>query len=496
LLIRLEPGGGGTLQDQICAGVRRAVLDGVLRPGSRLPSSRALAAELGVSRTTALLAFEQLLAEGYLESRRGSGTFVASELPDGSIQYLGARRASPPSHPPLSSRASALAAIRPSADRIQGPPRAFRLGTPALDLFPMRVWSQLASRRLRRATVSQLDYGHAAGLPALREAIASHVSSSRGTRCDADQVFIVAGAQRGLDLMAGLLLEPGDRAWLENPAFPGVHSALLRAGAQVVPVPVDADGIDVETGRRVAPRARVAYVTPSHQFPTGALLSLPRRLALLQWASAADAWIVEDDYDSEFRYDGRPLPCLHGIDPDGRVIYVGSFSKSLFPALRLGFLIVPPDLHAPLRAVRRVGDMHPPMLDQMILADFIAGGHFDRHVRRSRTACAERLGALIDAAGRYCGGALRVRPVRTGLHAVADLDGVDATEVARRALANGVELKALRDFAIAPVPDTNAVVMGFAAVHPAAIELGMERLARAIEEARRAPQTYRRARSA
>jgi GntR family transcriptional regulator/MocR family aminotransferase len=352
-----------------------------------------------------------------------------------------------------------------------------------VDLFPVRLWSQIASRRLRSVKVTELDYGSPAGLGALREAIADRVRSVRGTRCEADQVLVVPGAQGGLELICRVLLDVGDRAWIEEPGYPGARSALLGAGARIVPVRVDAFGLDVEAGARVAGDARLAFVTPSHQFPLGLPMSLTRRLALLEWASASRAWVIEDDYDSEFRHGSRPIPCLHGLDVDSRVIYVGSFSKTLFPALRLGFLIVPGDLKDRLLSAR-VRAAHPPVLDQAVLADFMDGGHFDRHVRRMRAEYRERLEALTAAAQRYCGGALRLRAVRTGLHVAADLEGVDDEKVFREATARGVEASPLSAYFVGGKA-ASGLVLGFAAVRPDALRRGMERLAEAIEAARR-----------
>jgi GntR family transcriptional regulator/MocR family aminotransferase len=484
LLVRLNARDRSGLQRQIRASIQRAILDGVVTPGTRLPSSRALAEDLGVSRTTTLLAMQQLEAEGYVTGRRGAGTFVAEELPDDLLP----RRTTPPGrrvrHPTLSRRGAALVAAPQGAHRLDGRPRAFRIGTPAVDLFPVALWWRLASARLRSITPTQLDYGEPAGLRVLREAVAGHVQTARGTRCDADQILIVAGAQQGFELISQVLLDPGDRAWMEEPGYPGARSALLGAGARIVPVRVDPEGLDVEAGARRAGDARLAYVTPSHQYPLGVPMSLPRRLALLQWASRARAWVVEDDYDSEFRYGARAVPCLHGLDVDGRVIYVGSFSKTLFPALRLGFLIVPPDLVDGLVAARAVADQHPPVLDQAILADFIAQGHFARHLRRMRVAYRERLEVLTAAAERCCRGALRVRPTRTGLHAIADLDGADAARVSREAADRGVEATPLAAYCVGREKPANALVLGFAAVRPEAARRGMERLAAAIEAAR------------
>jgi len=485
LLIRLDPRARGALQQQIYAGTRRAILDGVVAPGTRLTSSRAVAEDLGVSRTTAVLALEQLLAEGYLTARRGSGTFVAHDLPDDLPQVRASRPAPSLKHPPLSRRGAALAAAPQGARRLGGPPRPFRIGTPGVDLFPVRLWSQLVNRRLRSVTSAQLDYGEAAGLRVLREAIAEHVQTARGTECGADQVVVVAGAQQGLDLVCRLLLDRGDRVWMEEPGYPGARSALVGAGVRILPVRVDAEGLDVEAGVRQAGDARLVYVTPSHQYPLGVPMSLPRRLALLKWASRARAWVVEDDYDSDFRYGARPIPCLHGLDVDGRVIYVGSFSKTLFPALRLGFVIVPSDLQGRLVAARAAADQHPPVLDQTVLADFIVEGHFARHLRRMRAAYRERLEALAAAAERFCHGVLRLRAAQTGLHVVADLDGVDAVRVSREAAIRGVEVTPLSAYFVRRERAVNGLVLGFAAVRPEASSSGMERLAAAIETARR-----------
>jgi GntR family transcriptional regulator / MocR family aminotransferase len=491
LFVHIDPRAAGTLQQQIYRSIRLAILSGAVSPGTRLPSSRELADDLRVSRTTAVLALEQLLSEGYLAARRGAGTFVAEDLPDDlpSVPLRGGARTNHPAarrtRRSLSHRGMALAAAPQGAQRLAGPPRAFRMGTPGVDLFPIRLWQRLINRRLRSATAAHLDYGDVGGLAALREAIAAHVQTARGTQCVADQVIIVAGAQQGFDLICRVLLDPGDRAWMEDPGYPGARSALLGAGAHIVPVRVDAEGLDVDAGARRADDARLVYVTPSHQYPLGVPMSLRRRLALLKWAGAARAWVIEDDYDSEFRYGTRAIPCLHGLDAGGRVIYTGSFSKTLFPSLRLGFLIVPSDLRDRLVTARRAADQHPPVLDQAVLADFILEGHFARHLRRMRTAYRQRLEALAAATERYCGGALRLRPVQTGLHAVADLDGVDAVRVSAEAQRRGIEAAPLAAYSARPARAANGLALGFAAARPDVLRRGAEQLAAAIEAARR-----------
>jgi GntR family transcriptional regulator/MocR family aminotransferase len=484
LVIHIDPRLCDTLQKQVYDGVRQAILQGVLTPGSRLVSSRTLSRELGISRTTAVLALEQLIAEGYLTTSRGSGTFVTRELPDDLPRNHLFRRDNT-RHPPLSRRGQALAAIPPAAIRVGGPPRAFRLGVPALDLFPVNIWAQIVNQRLRSITLSQLDYGDPRGFPDLRQAIADHVQTSRGTQCSPDQIFIVAGAQRGLELIFRLLLDPGDSAWMEDPGYTAARSALVEAGARILPLRVDEHGADVRMIVRHRGSVRLAYVTPSHQFPLGIPMTLPRRLALLQWARDAGAWIVEDDYDSEFRYDTRAIPCLHGLDTDGRVIYVGSFSKTLFPALRLGWLIAPPDLLESLRAARRAADLHPPILDQAVLANFIAEGHYDRHLRRMRAAYRERLEAMSESANRYCGGALRLRSVHTGLHALADLTEVDAEPVFHEAAARGIEVMPLDTYFMGTAKTKNSLLLGFASMRPEALRRGMQALADAIAAARK-----------
>ena len=428
-----------------------------------------------------LLAVESLQAEGYLVSRRGAGTFVAEELPEG-VPRLPPGRGTPPArHPLFSERGRALAEARTPDRRRAGPPRAFRLGTPALDHFPVNLWSRIARQCVRSATLARLDYSPLDGLTALREAIADQVRS-RGTRCDPEQVIVTAGAQRALDLVFHLLLDPGDPMWMEDPGYPGARSALRAAGAEALEVPVDAGGMNVER-LRAREGVRLAYVTPSHQFPLGVSMSLERRRSLLAWARASRAWVVEDDYDCDFRYRSQPIPCLHALDPDGRVIYVGTFSKTLFPALRLGFLIVPHDLAAGFAGARLASDVHPPVLEQAILAEFMARGHYQRHLRRVQAVYAERLDALRQAID-HCGVPLRLRPVHSGLHAVADLEGADAEAVCQEAARLRVEVMPLAHYHFGGSHPPNALLLGFGSVAPDMIRAAMPQLAAAIEAAR------------
>jgi len=475
--------GDRTLQDQIYDGIRHCIVAGLIAADRRLPSTRVLAADLGVSRTTALLALEQLRAEGYIVARRGSGTFIAPRLPERRAPDI-TPAASVVPRPPFSRRGELLARLRaPDRRRAAAPAGAFRLGTPALDVFPHRTWTQIAREMLRATKTAHRDYAELAGFRPLRVAIAEQVQS-RGTRCDPDQVQIVMGAQRGLDLVARMLLDPGDTVWMEDPGYTGARGAMLAASAIVIPVPVDGEGMTLAAvhGGTTAD-ARLAYVTPSCQFPLGVAMSLERRHALLAWARRSQAWIVEDDYDCDLRHDREPLPCLHALDPDGRVIYLGTFSKTLFPALRLGFLIVPRDLQSGFVTARLATDLHPPLFEQRVLAAFIQRGHYDRHLRRMRAVYAERLDALRRAIERS-GAPLRLRPVQGGMHAVVDLDGVNAERVHAEAAVQGIETMPLSAFHVGPGRRPNALVLGFGAVPPAAIRAGVTKLARVIEALR------------
>jgi GntR family transcriptional regulator/MocR family aminotransferase len=478
LPIFIEERGGRTLQEQIYLSIRRSIVDGLVGAGRRLPSTRVLAADLGVSRTTALIALEQLRAEGYVIARRGSGTFIAPELPEQAAPRV-APVAQPMARPPFSQRGHLLSQMSAPDRRCVGRvPRAFRLGTPALDLFPQRIWSQLTRECLRAVKPAHLDYSQLAGLRHLREAIAEQVRS-RGTRCDADQVQVVMGAQRGLDLIARMLLDPGDAMWMEEPGYSGARGAMIAAGARVLAVPVDDGGMIVDASR--TDDARLAYVTPSCQFPLGVAMSLDRRVALLDWARKTQSWVIEDDYDCDIRHDRQPLPCLHALDPDGRVIYVGTFSKTLFPALRLGFLIVPRELASGFVAARLVTDLHPPVLEQRVLAAFIERGHYERHLRRMQAAYAERLEALRRAIERS-GAPLCLRPVKAGMHAVVDVSGVSAERVHAEARARGIETMPLSAYYAGSGRRANALLLGFGAVAPAELRAAVTRLARLIDD--------------
>ena len=472
------------LHRQLYAGLREGILTGRIVGGTRLPSTRGFAAELGVSRNTVINAFRQLLAEGYLEGRAGSGTYVAGFLPEELLQARAGAGYAPPPGPAgrrLSRRGDVLAATPATVVRDRGRPRAFRPGLPALGEFPLRIWQSLM-RDVYRRPQGLLGYGEPAGYRPLREELSAYLGVARAVKCSWEQVIVVSGSQQALDLCARLLLDPGDKVWVEDPGYAGARGALTGAGAVPVPVPVDEEGLDVETGTKQEADARLACVTPSHQYPLGATMSLSRRLALLDWAERRDAWVIEDDYDGEYRYSGRPLEALQGLDTGGRVIYVGTFSKVLFPSLRLGYLVVPPDLVESFTAARELADRHSPLIEQAVLARFMSEGHFARHVRRMRKLYAGRQAVLVEAANHHFGGLLDIRPAEAGLHLVGRLpEGVDDREASWYAEAAGVEAPALSFYGVRP-QTRKGLLLGYAAVAEPEIQSGVISLAKALRK--------------
>ena len=437
---------------QIYDGLRRAILDGLLRPGQRVPSTRALAVELGVSRLPVLTAYDQLLHERYLDGRVGSGTFVSDALPDDLL-----RSATSPNSP----RTSEFRERSGPAARDFGGLRPFRMSLPALDQFPHAVWARIVARHARGLTHAHMAYGDPAGLLPLRTAIAEHLRTARAVRCEAEQVLIVSGSQAALRLATAVLLAPGDRVAVEDPGYPGARAALRAGGAELVPVPVDEDGMNVASLRRRGERVRAAYVTPSHQYPLGTSMSITRRLALLDWAARGGSWVLEDDYDSEYRYVSRPLGSLQGMDAHQRVIYIGTFSKVLFPALRVGYLVVPPALWPRFLDAREAFDLLSPTLYQLALAEFLREGHFVRHLRRMRGVYLERRDALLTGLTRHCGDRLTVHNADAGLHVAALLaDGLDDSEVVQVMRECGLTATPLST-CYAGTPSRSGLLLGF-----------------------------------
>jgi len=469
------------LHQQLYESVRSAILARQLRAGTRVASTRSIAQDLGVSRNTVLTAFDQLTAEGYLEGKTGSGTYVAGAIPD---DLLSVRNRNAVRPAPAGGRISRRgAALPPKITTTEGRRRPFEPGLPALDLFPVRLWGRLVARQWSKqgaAMIESLAYGEPAGLRRLREAVARYVGAARGVRCDPGQVIITNGLQHGLEVAARVLIDPGDLVWFEEPGFPAARATLAGAGARLVYVPVDRDGIDVAQGIAKCATPRLIYVTPSHQFPLGVTMPVTRRLQLLELARCADAWIVEDDYDSEYRHATRPVPAIQGLDTRGRVIYLGTFSKVLFPALRLGYLVVPPALVETFTRSRALSGRTSPAIDQAVVADFIEEGHFERHIRRMRAAYRERQEALLDAAARHLTGLATVHPSEAGMQTIGWLHGIDDDAASRAAAEANIEAAPLSAFcAEARLPD--ALLLGFGAVTPRQIRIGAEALARALE---------------
>jgi len=485
--IELEREASVPLHQQIDRAFRRAILEGRLSGGSRIPSSRALAEQLGVSRLTVVSAFEQLISEGYLESRVGSGTNVACVLPSERFrgQQPGARRVAQHERPRpavLSRRGTATAAFTPRREPHRGGPRPFRLGAPALDAFPYAEWIRISAACRRRIGRDLLGYGDPAGYRPLREAIAEYLGPARGVRCTADNVLVLSGAQQGFGLALRLFADPGDTVWVEDPGYSSARGAAIAAGVLPRPIPVDSEGLtlDQKTG---SPIPRLVFVTPSHQFPLGMTMSLARRLALLEWAGRSGTMIVEDDYGSEYRYTGRPLSALQGLDTGDRVIYLGTFSKVLFPALRLGYAVLPAHLVEAFAATKGLLDGHAPLLEQATVSEFMAGGYFTRHITRMRSLYRERQETLIEAARRRLDGLLDVRPTATGMHLVAWLPRYhDDRAVARAAAEAGIEVAPLSSFR-AQAAGPPGLILGFASSSSFEIETATVGLAAVLDSA-------------
>ncbi|HEY6243776.1 MAG TPA: PLP-dependent aminotransferase family protein [Pyrinomonadaceae bacterium] len=466
-----------TLTSWLYAELRAAILHGRLAPGTRLPASRDFAAQHGLSRGTVVSVFERLQAEGYVSCQVGLGTWV---------NQLATVKGRVNCHetPPAYVRRVLATYARPKAWVDLAPierGRPFHAGDPAIDEFPARLWGSIAAKQARSFASWLRTEDDGRGYRPLREAITHYLSISRGVHCSPDQIIVVSGVQQALDLLARVLLKPDEPVWLEDPGYFGTHIAFRNVGARIIPVPVDEHGLDVEAGIKICSQARGAYVTPAHQFPLGVTMSLERRMALLKWASSAGAFIIEDDYDSEYRFAGRRVPTLQGLDRNSNVILVGSFTKTLFPSLRIGFLVLPSSLVDCFLAYRYRTDFRNLSLDQLILCDFIEGGHLGRHLRRMRNLYSERLAALLEGGRTYLSGLLKISNVRAGLYTVGFLEnGMSSRQAEKAAASQGVEVIALDRYTLKR-SDPKGVLMGFAAFDEKAIRKGLVQLAKALE---------------
>ncbi|MCK0196616.1 PLP-dependent aminotransferase family protein [Ancylobacter sp. 6x-1] len=481
------------LHRQLYSGLVEKIAGGALKPGEKLPSTRDFARLLGVSRNTVLLAFDNLISEGFLQPQTGSGTYVARELPEQRPAKAPARI-----NPAIRAAGQLNGSLAPSTAITNVPltlrhmrrPVPFRANFPAVDMFPVQRWASLAAglyRSLDPETAGELlGEGDPQGYEPLRIAIAEHVALSRGLTCGPQNIVIFAGAQHAVDLACRILLTPGESVWCEDPGYDGIYASATAAGAVPVAVPVDEEGLLVGEGIARAPDARLAYVSPSKQFPLGMELSLERRHALLQWASGAGAWILEDDYDTEFRYAGRPMPALHALDREGRVLYFGTFSKMLFPGLRLGFAVLPDALVEPFVAARTVVGRYSPMFEQALVARFMEEGHLAAHVRRMRRLYAQRQDYLLDAIATHLAPWMTASPTNTGMEIIVRLaPGLSARQIAQAAARRGLEILPIAALAREAEMD-DLITMGFSAFGESQIDEGIAVLADILTDARRA----------
>lgn len=458
---------GTTLTRWLYQELRRAILEGRLEPGARLPATRDFANHYSVSRGTVVAAFEQLQAEQYVSSKIGSGTWV-NDLPT--------MKSGRPA--PLTSRRN----FPPPLDGLEfpQPARPFRPHEPALAEFPVQLWARLASRRARHASIALLAGRDPRGYLPLRQALAEYLRASRGADCSPDQIVLVSGVQQALDILARLLVHPSESVWMEDPGYFGATIAFRNARAKIVAVPVDVHGLSLERGRKIAPRAKCAYVTPGHQFPLGVMMSLERRLQLLAWARENGAFIIEDDYDSEYRFDGKPVPTLQSLDRHGNVILIGSFNKLLFPALRLGFIVSPPSLIDPLLAMRFGIDQNSVGINQAVLCDFMEEGHLGRHLRRMRELYGRRLAALKDGFRKHLDGIVEIPAINAGVYTAVFLkNGMHSREAENAATAAQVETMALDRFSLKRT-DIHGLLLGFAPFEEKDIRNGVMALADAL----------------
>jgi GntR family transcriptional regulator/MocR family aminotransferase len=476
LHLTLDRTGASPIFQQIYLMLRGAIVSNALSPGSRLPSTRRLAQRLAVSRTSVLSAYEQLLAEGYVVGREGSGTFVADDVPEAIVT-------APPvtdTHAGGPARGLSDAGTRYGqfALGLTVPPNcAFATGCCSMDGATVEAWRRIGARQMRSLDPLNLSYADPAGEPALRREVAGYLRAARAVQCDPDQIIILSGAQQAIDLSIRTLLDPGDQVWVEDPGYLATREAIVAAGGRPVPVPVDDSGLVVGAGIAAAPAARAVFITPSHQYPTGSIMSMSRRLDLLAWAAQTGAWVIEDDYDSEFRYVGRPLASLQGLDRGGSVIYVGTLSKVLFPGIRLGFAVLPPRLVDVFKGARYLSDRHPPILQQAMAAEFMREGYLTSHIRRMRQQYREARDVVIEAIKKHMGALVEIETPECGMQLVLHFrDDISDTAVATEALRHGIVVKPVSPLYL-EVPARQGLVLGYSGfdahrLRAAAAELG------------------------
>jgi GntR family transcriptional regulator/MocR family aminotransferase len=456
--------------------LRLAILEDRLGPGTRLPASRDFASQYGLARGTVVSVLERLQAEGYVSCRVGFGTWVNQvSTPRATRQTT----STPPAY--IRRVISTYQRPKPFVDLpFPAGNRPFRIGNPAVSEFPSELWGRIAADRARNFRSWLKTESDGCGYRPLRDAIAEYLSASRGVRCGSDQIIIVSGIQQALDLLSRLLLKPRDPVWMEDPGYFGASIAFGNVGAKMIAVPVDQQGLSVSAGTKLCPNAKGVYLTPAHQFPLGVTMSLERRMAVLNWASRTGAFVIEDDYDSEYRFEGQPVPALQSLDNHSSVIFIGSFSKTLFPSLRIGYVVLPPSLVDHFLAFRYRTDFRNSTVDQAVLCDFIVDGHLARHLRRMRNLYAGRLAALIEGGKQHLSGLLELSDVRAGLYTIGFLkNGMASRQAEKLAAAEDIEALAVDRFTLRR-PDPKALLLGFAAFDETAIRQGLVRLAKAL----------------
>lgn len=480
----LDPASANPLYVQLCEGLRQSILQGQLKPGTRLPSSRDLAELLSVSRNTVVNACQQLIDEGYLEAREKSGTFISTQLPEhllnaeSELLFL-SRGKREQEHISNSGKRIAQAVV--GQTRKGNKENIFTHGVPALDMFPFDIWARLTADQYRNAPLALFHETHSpAGYWPLREAVAGYLRSARSVRCRSEQVIIVSGSQQAFYIAAVSLLDPGDKVWMEEPGCMGPRAAFQSQGAQLIPIPMDHDGIDIEYGIAAAADARVIYVNPSHQYPLGTTLSLSRRIALLKWVANHNVWVIEDDFDSEFRYTGRPLPSLQGLGDSNRIIYIGTFSKTLFPSLRMGYMVVPETLLPAFTAAKNLLDKQTNIVNQAVLSNFIHQGYFNRHIRRMRTVYQQRNKICVESLHHELDDLLTFGPTEAGMHITAILPKeMSDIEVVRIGAEQGIELLPLSEFYVGEKRQ-NGLILGYTGIREELIPEGVRQLKRVL----------------
>ena len=485
--IALDPRQKRPVYGQVYDWFRTAIIEGWMRPGQRIPSTRIMAAELRISRLSVSNAYEQLQAEGYLETFVGSGTCVARTIPDEALvpADAGEKRRSEqvvPSPKRRTVSARGLSLLPVTSEPWLQHRGAFRVTMPALDEFPVKIWSKLVTRHCRTQSRTMMAYGDAMGYLPFRNAITEYLKTYRGVRCEPSQVLVTTGSQQGLQITAHALLDAGDQVLIEDPGYPGARLAFISAGAELVAAPLDDDGMIVPKTNRRRGHAHVAYLTPSHQYPLGMTMSAARRMSILNWANTTGSWIIEDDYDSEYRFDRRPIASLQGMDAHGRVIYIGTFSKILFPALRVGYVVVPKDLVPVFSAVRDAEDIFSSTFYQAVLTDFIHEGHFARYIRHLRMLYLERRENLVNAMRKEIGNDLQVVGSDAGMHLVGLLPpAVDDMKVSEEAARNGISAMPLSICCLKP-PVRGGLILGYAGSNPRQINEGVRKLSLIIKK--------------